>query len=333
MKDVGVLVKLAIFLVVTVLASVLVVNTLTQPLPRATIRYAAQFTDVQGLTEGSDVRVAGVRVGQVNAIRLNKGLAEVEFELADDQALPSDAGAMVRYADLLGARYIAMTGGKGGGGRLAPAATIPVTRTLPAVDLTALLAGFQPLFDAIDPGQVNQLAGALVAVFQGESGTVTELLQHVLAVTSTITGKDEVIERVLDNLDVVIGSMLAKRVEFTDLVHALTTLVETAAAERDQIGDVLDSASRLAGTLAGVTRQVGPDLSKDITSLNRVATMVDENGNALVGSVQSLTQALNALGRASGYGSWVNLYVCNLVVKVGPLQGPVPPPVHSEVCR
>lgn len=333
MKDIGVLVKLAIFLTITVLASVLVVNTLNQPLSRPTIRYAAQFSDVQGLTQGNDVRIAGVRVGQVNAVRLRDGLAEVEFEVTDDHVLPSDAGAAVRYADLLGARYIAMTAGKGAGGRLAPDTVIPASRTLPAVDLTALLAGFQPLFDAIDPGQVNQLAGSLIAVFQGESGTITELLERVLAVTSTITGKDEVLGRVLDNLNVVIGNMLAKRVEFTDLVQALTALVKTVSEEREQIGDVLDSTSRLAGTLAGVTRQVGPELSKDVTSLHRALAMVDDNGPALIGSVNSVTQTMNALGRASGYGSWVNLYICNLRVKVGPVQGAVPPNVHSEVCR
>ncbi|MFC4945941.1 MCE family protein [Pseudonocardia sp. GCM10023141] len=333
MKDTAVLIKLALFLVVTVLASVLVVNTLMQPLPRSTVSYTAQFTDAQGLTQGSDVRVAGVRVGQVESVSLRNGMAEVAFEVTDDQVLPSDAGAIVRYADLLGARYIAMTAGKGAGGRLAPDAMIPANRTLPAVDLTALLAGFQPLFESIDPAQVNQLAGSLVAVFQGESGTVVQLLQQVIAVTSTITDRDAVIGRVLDNLNVVISGLLGKQAQFTDLVGALTTLVQTAADERAQIGDVLDSASQLAGTLADVTRRAGPDLAKDVTSLHAVAAMVDENGNALIGGLQSVNQALNGLGRASGYGSWVNLYLCNLVVKVGPVEATVPPNVHSSVCR
>jgi phospholipid/cholesterol/gamma-HCH transport system substrate-binding protein len=329
----GLAVRLLAFLLVTVLASAVVVNTLTQPIAGPSVEYTAQFTDVQGLTEGSDVRIAGVRVGQVTGVRLVRGIAEVDMDVRADQRLPVDAGALVRYADLLGGRYIALTRGAGAAAPLPAGAVIPLGRTLPAVDLTTLLAGFRPLFDAVSPKDVNQLAGTLVAVFQGESGRISELLEQVVSVTSTLSGSDEVIGRVLDNLDAMVSDLLDRRVQFTDLISALRTLVSVAVDERGQIGEVLDSTSKLAETLAGVARDTAPDLAPDVRSLHALAALVDDNGEQIIGSIQGFTQAIGTLGRAGSYGSWLNLYICNLELQVGPLQPQIPPDVHSEVCR
>jgi len=329
----GLIVRLVAFVAVTVLASALVVNTLTQPLAGPTVEYTAQFTDVQGLTEGSDVRIAGVRVGQVRGVRLVDGIAEVDLEVRADQRVPADAGALVRYADLLGARYVALTRGGGAPQPLLAGAMIPVGRTLPAVDLTALLAGFRPLFDAVSPQEVNRLAGTLVAVFQGEGGRISELLGQVVSVTSTLTGSDEVIGRVLDNLDALVSDLLDRRVQFTDLVSALRTLVAVAVDERDQIGEVLDSASGLANTLAGVARDTAPELARDVRSLHALTALIDDNGEEIVRSVDGFRGAVGALGRAGSYGTWFNLYLCNLEIQVGPVQTTIPPNVHSEVCR
>jgi phospholipid/cholesterol/gamma-HCH transport system substrate-binding protein len=155
----------------------------------------------------------------------------------------------------------------------------------------------------------------------------------VVAVTDTLTGSDEVIGRVLDNLDALVSDLLDRRVQFTDLVSALRTLVAVAVDERDQIGEVLDSASGLANTLAGVARDTAPELARDVTSLHALAALIDDNGEEIVRSVDGFRGATDALGRAGSYGSWLNLYICNLELKVGPLQTAIPPNVHSEVCR
>ena len=39
-----------------------------------------------------------------------------------------------------------------------------------------LFNGFQPLFEALSPDDVNQLSGEIIQVLQGEGGTVDSLL-------------------------------------------------------------------------------------------------------------------------------------------------------------
>jgi ABC-type transporter Mla subunit MlaD len=66
----GPFVKLGAFALVTVLASYVLLSTITNAGYGEQATYRAQFTDVAGLVEGDEVRIAGVRVGQVTGIGL-----------------------------------------------------------------------------------------------------------------------------------------------------------------------------------------------------------------------------------------------------------------------
>ena len=87
-------------------------------------------------------------------------------------------------------------------GRLAAATgqVIPVSRTAPAVDLTALFNGFKPLFQALTPADVNKFALEIIQTLQGEGGTVDSLLTQTASLTNTVADRDAVIGQVIDNL-------------------------------------------------------------------------------------------------------------------------------------
>lgn len=151
------LIKFSLFAVVTVLATALLAATIVNISFTPEHRYSAVFSDVTGLEEGDDIRVAGVRVGEVEGIRIkDRTLAEVTFTVTEDRPLLAGTGAVIRYRNLVGQRYVALTEGAGNGTRLRPGATIPLARTQPALDLNALLNGFKPLFAALSPKDVNQ---------------------------------------------------------------------------------------------------------------------------------------------------------------------------------
>ena len=66
--------------------------------------------------------------------------------------------AKIRYRNLVGQRYVALTEGAGEPRRRCAAdGLIPLTQTTPALDLTVLFNGFRPLFTALTPQDVNQL--------------------------------------------------------------------------------------------------------------------------------------------------------------------------------
>lgn len=328
-------VKLSIFVLVTGLCTLLVGNTLYRPLGQPATTYRAAFTDVVGLKQGSDVRIAGVRVGRVNSLELTGDHATVTFEVTDDQTLPADVTAHVRYADLLGARYIALLPGHSER-ELPEDALIPLARTQPAVDLTALFNGFQPVFDTLQPQEINTLARHLIAVFQGQGATIDSLLSHVVALTTSVADQDKLIGEVLANLNKVTDFALRNEPDFTRLVDSLAALTKRMASSREQIGTVLDASSNLARGLSGLVTDLRPELDADLRSLNRVTGTLAANSGQFTRTMRAAPELFTTVNRVSEYGAWVNVYLCTLIVESGaPLLGSVNTGAgpHSEVCQ
>src|SRR5688572_31985019 len=111
------LVKLVVFAVVTMMAAYVLVTTITNAGYGEQLTYKAEFTDVAGLVEGDEIRIAGVRVGQVTGIAVadkpadatGRPVAEVELEVSEDVPLPAAVEATIRFRNLVGQRYISLT--------------------------------------------------------------------------------------------------------------------------------------------------------------------------------------------------------------------------------
>lgn len=73
----------------------------------------ANFQSIEGINVGSDVVLAGVKIGTVIDIELDKKffLAKVKLALNDDYKLPDDTEAVVSSASLLGENYISLNVG------------------------------------------------------------------------------------------------------------------------------------------------------------------------------------------------------------------------------
>lgn len=133
------LVKLLVFIVVTTLATGLLVLTIGNISFGGTHDYRAVFADATGVNKGDDVRIAGVKVGTVRKVEItDRTRALITFSVKDDQSLSEATHAAIRYRNLVGQRYVALTDELAGGAHLEPGQTIPISRTSPALDLTVL---------------------------------------------------------------------------------------------------------------------------------------------------------------------------------------------------
>ena len=95
--------------------------------------------------------------------------------------------AQIRYRNLVGQRYVALTRAPASGGAaLPPGGTHPASSAdrRPALDLTVLFNGFRPLFTALTPEDVNKLSLEIIQVLQGEGGTIDSLLAHTASLTN-----------------------------------------------------------------------------------------------------------------------------------------------------
>jgi phospholipid/cholesterol/gamma-HCH transport system substrate-binding protein len=309
-------VKLVVFALVTILASYVLIATITNAGYGDQTAYRAQFTDVAGLVAGDEVRIAGVRVGQVTDIGIDQegrdAVAEIGLQVSSDVRLPAGVQATIRYRNLVGQRYVALTEGDGSSGRtLAADDVIPLAQTTPALDLTTLFGGFQPLFQALSPDDVNRLSFELIQVFQGEGGTVESLLGHVASLTSSLADKDAVIGSVIDNLNTVVGTVAARDQQLSDLVVSLQQFVSGLSADRDAIFDSLQTIDGLAVSTTGLLDQARAPLAADIQALGDLSTNLADSGDVVEDFLQLTPTKLDLITRTAVNGSWFNFYLCS----------------------
>ena len=76
----------------------------------------ARFNSIGGLNEGAAVRIAGVNVGTVTAVTLDKQtfVAIVEMRLRPDLVFDDDTMASIKSSGLIGDKYIELTPGYSG---------------------------------------------------------------------------------------------------------------------------------------------------------------------------------------------------------------------------
>jgi phospholipid/cholesterol/gamma-HCH transport system substrate-binding protein len=320
MRDfLGPLIKMTVFAIVTVTLTALLGLTIANTTLGETSGYVARFTDATGLNEGDDIRMSGVRIGQITDISVvDDKWADVRFDVEASRRLPKSVTATIKYRNLIGQRYVALAIGSGEPNAvLRPGDTIPLDRTQPALNLTQLFNGFQPLFQALQPDQVNKLAGELIQVLQGEGGTIDSVLAHTASLASTVASKDKVIGQVIDNLNVVLTTVNDRTTEVSGLIDQLQQLASGLAAQREPIGDAISALGDLTESTAGLLESARPPLKEDIAALGRLAGNLADHGDTVDKFLAGLPNKVQTISRVSSYGGWYNYYLCSMSGRVG----------------
>jgi phospholipid/cholesterol/gamma-HCH transport system substrate-binding protein len=342
------LVKFLVFVVVTLVATGGLAATIANLQFGDKATYRAVFKDVTGLASGQEVRIAGVRVGEVQDIKVapDHVHAEVTFNVLKTSVLTQGTRATIKYRNLVGERYIALTQEVGGAAPLKDGATIGLDHTQSALDLTVLFNGFKPLFAALSPKDVNELSGEIISVLQGEGGNVNSLLARTASLTSTLADRDEVIGRTITNLTVVLGTVDAHDAALKELIDQLQRFVSGLAADRKAIGASLTNINSLTAMTADLLKVTRPSIKGDIAHLRALTTNLNKPSNTQVFEkfLSTSPAKLDQITRTATYGSWFNFYMCDFsgtVVIPAPVKGapavrlPVtkPPGLDAARCR
>jgi phospholipid/cholesterol/gamma-HCH transport system substrate-binding protein len=330
MKITGTLVRLGIFSLVLVLFTVMIIVVFGQMRFDRTYGYSAEFTNISGLRQGQFVRASGVEIGKVSSVKLVDGGRRAQVDFSVDRAIPlyQSTSAQIRYLDLIGNRYLELKRGEGEGSDkvLPPGGFIPASRTSPALDLDALIGGFKPLFRALDPQKVNTIATALVTVFQGQGGTINDILDQTAQLTSQLGERDQAIGEVIKNLNIVLDTTVRHRQQFDQTVNNLEVLITGLKGHSDQLAGGTAHISNAAGTVADLLAEDRGLLHSSLNYLDAVQQPLIDQREQLNDFIHKVPTALNMIGRTIGsYGDFVNFYACDITLKLNGLQagGPV----------
>lgn len=312
------LASVAAFVALALLLTVFVVISVLDLSRRNGTEYHALVADAAGLRAGDDVNIAGLEVGKVTAVDLRGKDVRVTFVVSGDHRLNAETRTAVRYANLIGTRYLALLPPESGSfsARLDAGGTLPVRQSLPTVDLTAVFDGFQPLFDALDPAQVNELTSSIIAIFQGESGTVANLVEQVGTITTHLAGRKEVISTVITNLADLLTSVNEQGDSLGQMIDSFGTVVGTLHDQRTVLASTIDGLAAFGENASRLTRQSTEAINADIDGVSKAAETLSQSSDAIIDLMRDVPVTVEALNRILDSGSFAKVYLCNLELRV-----------------
>ncbi|MGW0036031.1 MlaD family protein [Gordonia sp. NPDC003376] len=332
------LIGFSLFAVVALLLTYIIYSTLERSVSGDTTGFDTTFSDASGLAVGDDVRMAGVRVGRVDAIELDGGKAKVTFEVQDSQPMYTTTKAAIRYQNLIGQRYLALSLADGEARPLAAGSSLRQPSE-DSFDVTRLLAGFQPVFDTLTPEQVNDLSNGLLQAFQGDTVSLSNTVAQVGKMASDMADRDVVIGAIIDNLSGVMRDLSRQGDQVGTLIDSVGQVVENLNAHSARFGQAVSQIGDTAAGFADVLSQTRGDLAQAATSADQATEKLIGNGAKLDRLAVDLPIFLGHFPLVLGEGAYLNIYACDLDIAIGDVL--FPPGIinkiggtrHSVVCR
>lgn len=261
-------------------------------------RVTAYFDRAVGLYEGSDVKVLGVTVGEVESITPGPNRVAVVASFDPQVPVAASSGAVVIAPSLVSGRYIQFTKLTDGGSRLADGDVIPTGRTETPVEIDEIYRSLNGLAGALGPkgansrGALSELVKTGAENFAGNGEKFNKAIRKFSNLARTLAGSEQDFFGTVKELQT-FTSMLAtddKKVE--SLNQKLAAVSQTLADDRDELSGALRS---LAGALGKIKKFIADNRERIESNVDKLA----DTTQLLVDNRESLAEALDVIPLAA----------------------------------
>jgi phospholipid/cholesterol/gamma-HCH transport system substrate-binding protein len=257
------------------------------------------------------VQIAGIRVGRVDKISLEKNKVRVDFRVDNGYRFGNDSAASVEVLNLLGEKYLELT--PAGPGQLSTDDVIPTSRTESAYDIVGVLGDLTDTTEHIDTRRLGTALDTLSSMLDKSSPQVRSSFTGVSRLSRTIAGRDAQLQTLLRRSDDVSRLLADRSNDLTVLMRQGDSVFKELRARKRAIHLLLVNARQLAVQLQGAAqdnqRQIGPALAQ----LRAVLGTLQSKEKQLGQTIAALGPYANILGNIVGTGPWFDGYVVNLV--------------------
>lgn len=273
--------------------------------------YQAEFREAAGLKPNDEVRVAGVKVGEVTEVGLAGDHVEVRFRVKDAW-VGNRTTAAIKIKTLLGQKNLVLD--PVGNGELNPDQPIPVERTSSPYDVTAVFNDLAGTVGAIDTGQLAQAFRTLSETLGASAPSdVRTAFNGIAALSQTLASRDDELVKLFQNTNKVSKTLGERSSQIQSLIRDGTTLLKELNDRKDAIAKLFSGVKNLSIQLRGLVAENQKTLGPALDQLDRVATVLQRNQGRLEDSLRLAGPFYRLLGNAVGNGRWIDTYLCGLV--------------------
>ncbi|HEY2670653.1 MAG TPA: MCE family protein [Rugosimonospora sp.] len=286
--------------------------------------YRAAFRDASGLEPGNEVRVAGVKVGKVDAIGLAQGsggaYVRVEFRI-DDGGLHLGTGteATIQIKTVLGQKYLALA--PSGTGRLKAGAQIPLDHTASPFDVVQAVNGLAGTLQQVDTNQLAQAFTVLSQTFSDTPADVQTSLSGLSKLTQSISSRDDQLRTLLTHADGVTSVLAQRDDQLRSLVQDGNLLLQEVSQRRDAIHDLLVTTNELATQISGLVADNRTKLAPALTQLRQVLATLQSDSGKLSDTLKNMAPFIDAFTNVLGNGRWFDSWLNGLLQPYTPSVG------------
>jgi phospholipid/cholesterol/gamma-HCH transport system substrate-binding protein len=276
-------------------------------------------TDVVGtaLQDGSDVKVRGVLVGEVNDITTDGDGVTVHMRLdpAKAKSLPDNVQAQILPKTLFGERYVDLElPAAPSSQHLTSGTKIPQDTSKESIEVQHLFEDLLPVLQAVKPEKLDTTLGEISALLRGRGQTIAETLTTVGNYLQQFSPQVPKLTADFAAFAQVAGTYNTAAPDLIHALQAMTTTSQTIVNERTQLAQLFDSVTKMSNTIGdfvGTNSDQIIGLSRDsLPSLQILAKYSPEFpciGKALADLVPVVDQAFGA--GTSQQGAHVTLHV------------------------
>ena len=272
--------------------------------------YYATFAEAGGLQPNDEVRIAGVRVGEVRAIELDGNSVKVEFQVDESAHFGPQSQASIRIKTLLGRMYVDID--PVGKGQLPEDGTIPKSRTTSPYDVVQAFSGLANTSEQINTHQLSKSLNTMAGLMKNTPEEVQASLRGLSRLSRTVASKDAQLNTLLQNTEDV-SRVLANRNEQLSKLFADGRVLFRAVYERRvAIHRLLVTTSTLSKQISALVEDTRADLKPALRQLNSVLDVLQKNQENLDNSLRLMAPFYRVFANTLGTGPWFDTIVQNM---------------------
>lgn len=271
---------------------------------RAGIHFRAQFTSAVGVYPGSSVRVLGVPVGEIDAVRPDGPVVIVSMHLDRGVSVRADTSAAVVSPNLVSDRYVQLTGVYDSGPKLADGARIPVTRTATPVEVDQLYQSLIGVANALGPnganksGALSDLLNTAAANLKGNGANLNTTITALSRAARTLTGSQPDIVATITHLESFTAMLKGNDGALRNVNVQLAAVTQVLADDRGAFSSALQQLGSALAVIQSFLHDNRAALSANVAKLAQVAKIIASQQASLAQALRTAPLLAQNLERA-----------------------------------
>lgn len=267
-------------------------------------RLTAYFDNAVGLYPGADVRVLGVKIGEVRSVTPLGEQVKIELSYDAERKVPANAQAVIVAQSLVSDRYIQLTPVYTGGEVMKDGKVLTKEQTAVPIEVDQVATSLNDLNKAIGPqgananGSLSRLLSVSADTLEGQGSDIRQTITDTSRMLSTLSEDSDDVATTIQNLRTITAAMRANDQQIQQFTGDLASVSGQLAGEKEELSAALRT---LGPTLRNVTRFVKDnrsDLSASIRQLAQITGVLVKNKKALEEFITVAPLGVNNVARA-----------------------------------